>query len=267
MDLKNLQLDLDGPVGVIRLNRPGSLNSLSLETLDELITVAAECNDRSHLRVVIIAGAGDSFCAGAELGSIAALFDESMERAALERVADSGRRMADAIESIRAVTIASIHGHCIGGGVVLAAACDLRIAASDVRFAIPEAAIGIPLGWGGVPRLVRIVGPAVATELILTCRPFDAEEALRFGFLNRVVPARALESAVRDLAETIASKSPYVVEQTKRAVLAATDEIVSTRDSHADDAVMLGALGDEESRRLAQAYLSGFTKARSGDPG
>ena len=122
MDLKNLQLDLDGPVGVIRLNRPGSLNSLSLETLDELITVAAECNHRSQLRAVIISGAGDSFCAGAELGSIAALFDESMERAALVRVADAGRRMADAIESIRAVTIANIHGHCIGGGVVLAAA-------------------------------------------------------------------------------------------------------------------------------------------------
>lgn len=258
MDFKNLQVDFEGPIGAILLNRPESLNSLSLETLDELVDAAHACNASSQLKAVIISGAGKSFCAGADLGSISTLFDDSMEQAALESVADSGRRMADAIESIRAVTVVAVHGHCVGGGVVLAAACDLRIAAADALFSIPEAAIGIPLGWGGVPRLVRIVGPAAATELILTCRSFDAQEALRLGFLNRVVSTETLGEVAHELAEEIASRSPYVIEQTKRAVLAATNEIVSTRDSRADALVMLGAMGDEESRLLASEYLGRF---------
>lgn len=258
MGYSNLELDLDGPIGTIRLSRPRARNALSFETLNELVAVAADCNARSRLRVVIVSGAGDSFCAGADLGAISTLFSDSMEQEALEDVADLGRRMADAIESIRAVTIAAVQGHCIGGGVVLAAACDLRVAAADAGFSIPEAAIGIPLGWGGVPRLVRIVGPAAAIELILTCRRFDAEEARRLGFVNRVVPVAGLNGAVRDLADTIASKPRYVIEQTKQAVRAATDEIVSTRDSRADARIMVDALRDEESRRSAEEYFRRF---------
>ena len=85
--------------------------------------------------------------------------------------------MAEAMENLSAVSVASIRGHCVGGGVVLAATCDLRIAASDARFSIPEIDLGIPLAWGGIPRLVREVGPALTKELVMTCRPFGADEA------------------------------------------------------------------------------------------
>lgn len=258
MEFANLEMNIDGPVGTIRLNRPQRRNSLSLETLQELIAVAEACNARDDLRVVVLSGEGTSFCAGADLGVIAALFDSTMAHDALEDMADLGRRMADAIESIRAVTIAAIHGHCVGGGVVLAAACDLRLAADGTEFSIPETAIGIPLAWGGIPRLVRTVGPAAAIDLILTCRVFGADEARQLGFVNRVVPAADLESASHEMAQIMAGRSLYVIEQTKAAVLAATDEIVSTHGSHADAGKMIGALSDDESRKIAEAYFERF---------
>jgi enoyl-CoA hydratase/carnithine racemase len=251
-------MNLDGPVGSIRLIRPQRRNSLSLETLNELIAAAAACNAREDLRVVVLSGEGTSFCAGADLGVIAALFDSTMAHDALEDMADLGRRMADAIESIRAVTVAAIHGHCVGGGVVLAAACDLRLAAEGTEFSIPETAIGIPLAWGGIPRLVRTVGPAAAIDLILTCRVFGAAEAMELGFVNRVVGAADLESTAHDMARIMAERSLYVIEQTKAAVLAATNEMVSTSGSHADAGTMIGALSDDESRRIAEAYFDRF---------
>jgi enoyl-CoA hydratase/carnithine racemase len=258
MDFTNLELKIDAPVGTIRLIRPQRRNSLSLETLNELIAAAAECNAREDLRVVVLSGEGASFCAGADLGVIAALFDSTMAREALEDMADLGRRMADAIESIRAVTIAAVHGHCVGGGVVLAAACDLRLAAEGTEFSIPETAIGIPLAWGGIPRLVRTVGPAAAIDLILTCRVFGADEARQLGFVNRVVPAAHLESAAHEMAQIMAGRSLYVIERTKAAVLAATNEIASTSGSHADAGTMIGALSDDESREIAEAYFERF---------
>jgi enoyl-CoA hydratase/carnithine racemase len=258
MDFANLDVNLDGPVGTIRLIRSQRRNSLSLETLNELIAAAAACNARDDLRVVVVSGEGASFCAGADLGVIAALFDSTMAHDALEDMADLGRRMAEAIESIRAVTIAAIHGHCVGGGVVLAAACDVRLAAEGTEFSIPETAIGIPLAWGGIPRLVRTVGPAAAIELILTCRVFEAEEARRMGFVSQVVEREDLENAAHELAATMAERSLYVIEQTKAAVLAATDEIVSTSGSHTDAGAMIGALSDDESREIAEAYFERF---------
>jgi enoyl-CoA hydratase/carnithine racemase len=258
MEFTNLEMNIEGPVGTIRLIRPQRRNSLSLETLNELIAVAAACNAHDDLRVVVVSGEGASFCAGADLGVIAALFDSTMAHETLEDMADLGRRMADAIESIRAVTIAAIHGHCVGGGVVLAAACDLRLAAEGTEFSIPETAIGIPLAWGGIPRLVRTVGPAAAIDLILTCRVFGAEEALQLGFVNRVVPAADLESAAHEMAQVMAGRSLYVIEQTKAAVLAATNEIVSTSGSRADAGTMIGALADDESRKIAAAYFARF---------
>ncbi len=136
--------------------------------------------------------------------------------------------MADAVERMSALTIAAIKGPCVGGGVVLASACDLRIAADDTVFSIPEVDLGIPLAWGGIPRLVREIGPAMARELVLTCRPFDAEEARSIGFVNRVVPRALLESTVDELAGQLAAKAPNVVRTTKRQVNEALDAMSST---------------------------------------
>ncbi len=146
-----------------------------------------------------------------------------------------------------AVTVAAIHGHCIGGGVVLAAACDLRVAADDTYFSIPEVDLGIPLTWGGIPRLVREIGPALTRELVLTCRPFTAAEAQAFGFLNRVVPAEQVRATAEELADGLSSKSRLTLTATKRHVNAVLDTMSGATGSWSDADGLVTALHDPES--------------------
>ncbi len=168
--------------------------------------------------------------------------------------------MAEAIESMRAITIARIQGHCVGGALVLVAACDLRVAADTTRFSIPEVDLGIPLAWGGIPRLVREIGPAMTKELVMTCRPFTAEEARALGFVNRVVGEQHLDEAVENLAAHLAAKSSFTLTATKRAVNAASHEIASTSGTWSDADLLLTALSDPESRRAAQHYLERLSR-------
>ena len=180
-NFKTLAVSVDDTIGHIQLNRPAQLNPLSTICLRELVAAADWFDTRDEVRVVIVHGAGRAFSAGADLASF------GDPAGTLPRdAADAGREMAEAIEAMQAVTIAAVHGHCVGGGVVLAAACDLRIAAESTRFSIPEVDLGIPLAWGGIQRLVREIGPAATRELVLTCRPFSAAEAKALGMLNTV---------------------------------------------------------------------------------
>ena len=163
--------------------------------------------------------------------------------------------MADAVGGMRAMTIAAIHGHCVGGGVVLAAACDLRVAASSARFSIPEVDLGIPLAWGGIPRLVRELGPAVTKELVLTCRPFDADEARSLRFVTSVVEEDELDTAVEGLAARLAAQPAYSLELTKRHVNEVAEESGSTAGAIADADALVGALQDQESLERMGRYL------------
>ncbi len=224
-----LLVETKGAIGRLTLNRPDKLNPLSLETLGELIAAAHWLDQQSEIKVVVVSGAGRGFSAGADLGSFERLAEGTRRDAA-----DRGRQMADAIEGMQAVTIASIHGWCVGGGLVLAAACDLRLAAGDARFSIPEVDLGIPLAWGGIPRLVREIGPALTKELVLTCRPFDANEARDAGFLNSVVASEDLDRSVTELAESLAAKAAPVLSATKRHVNAVTAQMVGTMRSWSD---------------------------------
>src|SRR5581483_5501941 len=191
MVFTTLEVTSSGSQARIALNRPEKLNPLSTATLHELVEAARLLDAQPAVKVVIITGNGRAFSAGADLASFGASrgTDTPATAHSTREGADAGRLMAEAIEGMRAVTIARIHGHCVGGGLVLAAACDLRVAAVDTKFSIPEVDLGIPLAWGGIPRLVRDIGPALTKELVMTCRPFDAAEAKEIGFVNRVVPA------------------------------------------------------------------------------
>jgi len=239
--------------GEITLNRPKKLNPLSAETLRELAAAAAWLDERPDVKVVVVSGKGRAFSAGADVSVFTQ--DTDPGAAARRADADAGRLMADAVESMRAITIARIHGHCVGGGVVLAAACDLRVAADSTRFSIPEVDLGIPLAWGGIPRLVREIGPAMTKELVLTCRPFSAAQARELGFVNRVVSEGQLDQEVEELAEQLLQKSALTLAATKRAVNAAAQEIASTAGSWSDADSLMTALGDPESRRAALEYL------------
>jgi len=245
--LTTLALDLGEPVARVTLNRPDRLNALSTQALEELVSAAELIGAADGVKVVIVRGAGRAFSAGFDLDSAGG--EPDRDRIGL------GRRMADAVSAIPAVTIASIHGHCVGGGLVLAAACDIRLAAEGTRFSIPEVDFGIPLAWSGIPRLVRELGPALTKELVLTCRPFTAAEAHAARFVNRVVPDDQLERETEALAGTLASKSSLLIRHTKRLVDALVEEAYSTSQSFRDAEVTLAALADEESRAAMVRYL------------
>lgn len=242
----------DGARGSITLNRPAKLNPLGTQTLTELVAAARWFDDRPEVTVVVVAGNGRAFSAGADL---AAFTGAEQGAGAMRAAADAGRRMADAIEAMPAVTVARLHGHCVGGGLVLAAACDLRVAAEDTRFSIPEVDLGIPLAWGGIPRLVREIGPALTKELVMTCRPFGAAEAKAAGFLNRVVAAADLDAEVEELVGQLLGKSGLTLRATKAHTNAVTEAMVATARSWSDADALVTALHDTESRAAAVAYL------------
>lgn len=249
---ETLIAEVDGSIGHLTLNRPEKLNPLSTTTLTEIAQAAHFFDEQPGVKVVVVRGAGRAFSAGADLGSFAGAQTISPREAA-----DRGREMADALERMQAVSIAVIQGWCVGGGLVLAAACDLRIAAEDTRFSIPEVDLGIPLAWGGIPRLVREIGPALTKELVLTCRPFDAAEAKAAGFLNRTVPSEELESAALELAASLAAKASHAIFSTKRHVNAVTDQMVGTMRSWADADGLVTAFIDDECGTARRAYLAG----------
>ncbi|WP_040493639.1 enoyl-CoA hydratase/isomerase family protein [Ilumatobacter nonamiensis] len=247
-----LHATVDGRIGRLTLNQPDKLNPLGTRPLAEIAS-AAEWFDTTDASVVIVTGAGRAFSSGFDLREFA---DGTSSTADSRAQADLGRRMAEAMERMRALTIAAIKGPCVGGGVVLAGVCDLRIAADDTVFSIPEVDLGIPLAWGGIPRLVREIPPAIVRELVLTCRPFDSEEARSLGFVNRVVPRADLEATVDELAADLARKAPSVVRATKRQVDAALENVASTTGAWADADLLGAALSDPEARSAARDYLA-----------
>lgn len=254
---ETLTAEADGPLGRLTLTRGDKLNPLSTQALEEIARAARYFDEETDARVVIVTGAGRAFSAGADLSS----FSGRQEKSTRE-IAEIGRRMADAVEAMRALTIARIQGWCVGGGLVLAAACDLRVAADDARFSIPEVDLGIPLAWGGIPRLVREIGPALTKELVLTCRPFDAAEARSAGFLNRVVAPEALDDAVETLATSLAGKASLTLLATKRHVNAVTDQMVGTMRSWSDADGLVTAFADEECKQVRADYIASRSRKR-----
>ena len=245
-----LEVSAEGRTGRLWLNRPERLNALSTTVLTELAEAARWFDAQTDVRVVIVGGRGRAFSAGADLDGFPALGDTGVRQAA-----DAGRIMADALEGMRAVSIARIQGWCVGGGLVLAAACDMRVATETARFSIPEVDLGIPLAWGGIPRLVREIGPALTRELVITCREFSAGEARDCGFLNRVVAEDLLDQEVDTLAEEVASKPAYPVFATKAHVAAVTAQMVGTQRAWSDADGLIGGLLDPECGTAREAYV------------
>ena len=249
MDYETITVGIDGPVGTLALDVPAKLNPLSVACLLELADAAQWFDGHEDVKAVIVRGNGRAFTAGADLAAFSG--GGGPDRAGT----DAGRVMAEALTAMQAVTVAAIHGHCVGGGLVLAAACDLRLATDDVRFMIPEVDLGIPLAWGGIPRLVREIGPAATRDLVMTCRPFGAAEAQALGFVNRVVPASELDGTVQELARQLASKSAFTLRATLRAVDAAAEALVPTGGAWNDADSLAAARRDPESREAARRYL------------
>ncbi|WP_435062170.1 enoyl-CoA hydratase/isomerase family protein [Halobaculum sp. EA56] len=178
----------DGAYRTVTLDRPEARNALRPADLDALEAAVVEADEP----VVLLRGAGSAFCAGADLDAVAGLDDP-------EAFAAHGQRVADAIESADAVVVAGVDGAARGGGVELALACDLRVATPAATFAETGVALGLFGAWGGTARLPRVVGEGAALDVACSARILDAEEALRFGLVSRVVDDPA--AVAREVAE------------------------------------------------------------------
>jgi len=210
-----LRLHLDGPIATITLDRPEKLNAVTPEMLEGLEAALASIEADDAVRVVVLTGAGDrAFCAGADINAWASLAPIDMWR----RWVRLGHRVADRLEGLRQPTIAALNGIAYGGGLELALACDLRIAADTVRLAAPEVGIGTIPGWGMTTRLAAVAGPARAKQMILTGEPVDARRAESWGVLSEVVPAAELGEAVRRTAERVAAQAPVAVQVAKQLI-------------------------------------------------
>jgi enoyl-CoA hydratase/carnithine racemase len=253
---ETIKVEVEGPLGRLLLNRPERLNAISTTMLQEIVEAARWFDSHRELRVVILSGAGRAFCAGADLqNSPAAAMPQARHSWIYRReAAQYGLRAADALEQMRAVTIAQVHGYAVGGGVVFISACDLRVAADDASFFIPEIDLGIPLTWGAIPRLVRDIGPALTKELVMTCRRFAPAEAKAIGFVNRVVPAADLEREVNQLAAELIAKPSVPIVITKEHVNAVSRAAGTT--SFGDGDSLIAALADEESRTAGSTYMA-----------
>jgi enoyl-CoA hydratase len=246
--LTNLRVDLEARVLHLRIDRPERRNALDAETRAALIDGVDWAAASDDVGVVVISGnGGKAFASGADLAEGVALDADQYRAQAAER------RVYDAIAECPRPVIAMIDGWCLGGGCELALACDLRIASTRSRFGQPEVGLGLIPGGGGTQRLPRLVGPGQALRLILTGEVIDADEALRLGLVERVVPPDALESTTDVLATTLATRSPVALGLAKRAVRAALE--VSLADGLSLERELMGqAMASEDATEGLAAF-------------
>jgi len=213
-------------VGMVRLNRPKAMNALNSTMLTELMDVLDKFDADEDIGAVVITGNERVFAAGADI-------KEMMDVSAVEMFLSDSISQFDRIRGVTKPVIAAVSGFCLGGGNELAMSCDMILASETARFGQPEINIGVIPGAGGTQRLARTVGKAITMEMVLNNRTLSAEEALRFGLVNMVVPVEHYLEEALDLASEIASRAPLAVRLGKEAVNKAFDTFL--RDGLADE--------------------------------
>lgn len=212
----SILLDVAGPVATITLNRPDVRNAFNVAMWRALQHAVEGASGQREIRAIVIKGAGDkAFAAGADVKE----FDT--ERSNVLQSQGYSRMLMSALEAVSEASqpvIAMIRGFCVGGGCELANACDIRIGAADTRVGITPAKLGIILGYQEVRELVSIVGAGKAKEMLFTGRLMEADEALRIGWLNHVVPVEELETFTNDFVQTLLQNAPLTIEAAKRSV-------------------------------------------------
>jgi enoyl-CoA hydratase/carnithine racemase len=254
MELRSLEVERDGPVLRVHLNRPERLNALDTATLEEIADLFGGLQRDFETRVVVLGGRGSSFCAGADRKDPPGGDRLGASSGAGEReqrfVSQLGRRAVRAIEAVEAVTIARLHGHVVGGGLALALACDFRVATRDALLHVPEVDLGE-------------IGAARARELLLLCDRIDAERAERWGLVHRVVEARELDAAVDEWARRLAAKPQVAVHMTKTQLRALAARAALGDVTEADGDLLLGALRVGVARSSFSAGPGGSRKPSS----
>ncbi len=213
---ERLVAEIDGKIAWLIYNNPERRNAVSFEMQRAIPAILERFEQEPAVRVVVVRGSGErAFISGAdisEFGSRRATPEQRREFNA------AGTRVFESLSALQKPVIAMIRGYCLGAGIATALQADIRIASDDAQFSIPAAKLGLGYAFAGVQSLVDTVGPAYASEILLSARRFSAEEALHMGLVNRVVPAAELEASVLELAGAIAENAPLTLRAAKVAI-------------------------------------------------
>ena len=246
-------IESKGRTITITLNHPPT-NVLSTETLTQLDHILSQIEADPTYKVVILASTGQFFCLGADIREIQHLQTAQQGKEFSVR----GHALLNRIENLDIPAIAVIQGACLGGGLELAMACHMRLAAKEASFGLPEITLGFIPGFGGTQRLPRIIGPSKATELILTGKILSADEAVAIGLISEVLPASKLMLRVQALAEAISEKGGLAIRAALRAIRSARVDF--SKADFAREAELFGELCET---RDAKEGLQAFLEKRS----
>ncbi|MFD2170262.1 enoyl-CoA hydratase-related protein [Tumebacillus lipolyticus] len=214
MEFQNLLFEVQDGVGIISLNRPKALNALNSTLLNEMGALLDDIAKDEQIKVVVITGAGEkAFAAGADIAEMQSL--NAMDGRAFSA---NGMKHISKLETIPQPTIAAVNGFALGGGCEVVMACDIRIASTKAKFGQPEVNLGVTPGFGGTQRLPRLVGPAIAKELLFTGDVIGAERAYQIGLVNQVVEPEELMNKALEMAKKIAAKGQLAVKMCKQGV-------------------------------------------------
>jgi enoyl-CoA hydratase len=254
--MDELLVETTGYVVTLTLNRPGRRNAISRALLQDLVDTFEALRSDRDARVVVVRAAGQDFSVGVDLKDPENATTLQAPLGERRRLLQLGPRMMDAVQGLPQTTIVAVHGHCLGGAACLALACDLRLAGSDLRIGMPEVLRGMTMSWRSVPLMVEHFGPARTKELLLTGRSIDAQEALSWGFANRVVSggvdtlhAAAFEWA-QDLSEAVPPLAATMVKNTVNAIANFRTPLV-----HMDTEQYLLSQSTEDHRESVAAFL------------
>jgi len=245
-----VEVDRDGSVAVVLLNRPEALNALSDELMDELVTRLGELDRDPEVRCIVLGGSERAFAAGADIGELA-------QASAIDLYYQRRVERWDTIRSLWTPLVAAVSGYCLGGGCELALSCDLIVASESAEFGQPETGLGIIPGAGGTQRLTRAVGKALAMDLILSGRRLSAREALAAGLVARVVAKEAWLEEAKRVARDIAEKGPVASRLAKESVNRAYETTLSA-GLEAERRALYLAFASED----AKEGLTAFTEKR-----
>lgn len=232
MTFSHIEVERRQQIGVIWLNRPEKRNALSADMWADLPRAADSLSGDTDVRVIVVAGRGSAFSVGIDLQMLSSLIPEAESEAArrmalyskIKELQASLNALADSPKPV----IAAIHGYCLGAGIDLATACDIRLASSDSIFGVRETGMGLVADVGTLQRLPTIVGPGHVAEMVYSGRDIDAARALRIGLVNDVYPdSDSTMDAALELASAIASNSPLVVQGAKRILRAGEGRTVA----------------------------------------
>lgn len=227
MAYKYIVTETDEQIGIVKINRPDVLNAVNIETILELEDAVRRFGEDDTIAVIVITGEGKSFVSGSDISRLA-----EMDSLAAREYSRVGQRVLSFIENVEKPVIAAVNGYALGSGCEIAMACDIRVASEKAKFGQPEVKLGLIPGHAGTQRLARLVGLGKAKELIFTGDLIDANEALRIGLANRVVPPDKLMEETKAIARKIIDVGPTAVRVAKTVLNRGVDANLTTANSY-----------------------------------